>query len=227
MSSQLSSAQESEMSKFLDLPVYELTENHYGDLISLLKRYDPSIIETKLKNSISIDSEKMGLEIFGCSVGSIMVNPDAQYTSSMDWYGLPLGGYIINHYGDDNQMIEEPNDQAYPFLEELQDIFSPVGTAKDINWKQSLDDDYGNKMEKIDIMTISILPLVIYSWSGYLFLSWLAGMVFSGAIVKTYYGYNKPQCDLTGNPAENIIFKTFDDVYNPLKNPNQKKSQAQ
>ena len=191
MSSNLSREQKFELFEFLSQPAYESVGCAYDELCELLKKYDSSIIGRKLGNSFIIDSNGLGLEIFGCQVGTVMVNPDAQYMSQSDWYGMPLWGYVIDSLGVAG-IKKKQNDKRYLFLDGLQDIFSDVGTAKDSRWNQDKINTALELKQKLIILKKLLLPIVFLD----------------------IYLFSKPQWELDPiSSTENGIFKIFDDVY--------------
>ncbi|MCK5593763.1 MAG: hypothetical protein KAI18_00825 [Candidatus Aenigmarchaeota archaeon] len=213
MSSQPTSEQESRMSEFLALDVYESTGDSYNNLISLLEKHDSSVIVNSLDNGIHLYSEVLGLDIIGNHIGSVKVNPDKEYSNPSDWYDLQLWGHIINHYNASGIIKDTPNDVAYPFLNELQYLFSPVGTAKDPRLKRETLTKYHKEKRKSLPLKVSLLPFVFFGPSYSIPLYLLTLMVINGTI-KTYCDYYTPQYkpDTTELP-ENIIFHTFDKIY--------------
>ena len=212
MSSQLSSEQESNMSKFLALGVYESTGDSYNDLVSLFEKHDSSVIVESLDNGIHFYSEVLGLDIFANHLGSIKVNPDNAYSNPADWYDLELWGYVINP-SDCGVLKEVPNDKAYPFLEELQELFSPVGTAKDPRWKREKLTKYYDKKRNSLPLKGSLLPLVFIEPLYSIPLCLLTWVVIDST-VKAYYGSGMSQYKPdTTEPPENIIFQTFNEIY--------------
>ena len=213
MSSQLLGEQDSSMSKFLDLGVYESTGDSYNDLISLLEKHDSSVIVKSLDNGIHLYSEVLGLDIIGNHIGSVKVNPDKEYSNPSDWYDLQLWGHVINHYDASGIIKDTPNDIAYPFLNELQYLFSPVGTAKDPRWKRDTLTKYYDENRKSLPLKWSLLPFVFFGPS-YSILLYLLTWVVIDDTIKNYCHSNKSQYNPdTTEPPENIIFHTFNDVY--------------
>ena len=195
MSSQPTSEQESELSKFMGQPAYESIGCSYHTLCKLFEKHDPSFIETKLNNSFNIDSDKLGLEIFGCHVGKVMVNPDTLYRSRSDWFSMPLCGYIINYSGSDG-INNTLNDEAYLFLNELQNIFSEVGTAKDPRWIQDKIDISIEKKQKLPFPNVLLFPFIV---------------------LEVFLSYKSQHELYTVTSNEDGIFKIFNEVYRNMK----------
>ncbi|MBW6462040.1 MAG: hypothetical protein K0B07_03265 [DPANN group archaeon] len=224
MSSQLTSEQDSNLSKFLDMPVYESIGNPTKSLLSLINKYNTSKIDEghqdyglpALSNIWYLDdddlytySKVLSLEIVGKRIGSINIKPNIKQFSIHDWYTEEIWGYTINP----SLFRDTPSELTYKFLEELQGIFSDVGTAKDPAWDINQRPIYFKNVKNVKYTSIALgLPILFDPQ----LIDFIVPVVFFivGKTILDYRKYHNSQLEFNiSSFKNNVIIDTFYDIY--------------